>query len=395
MAGRNYIGNFWSLASQNLIFNVYKQSSLRDRQKESKKIDRGFFILTCVLTLIGLLAVADASAPQAQAFFSDSFFFVKQQVVWAVAGFIALLITSRIPYIYWRKVAFPLFVLNVILLIVVLIPSIGTRLLGARRWISFGPVSLQPSELAKFTVAIYIASLASSKRKFISYIIPIAIVAVLIMLQPDLGTTIVVIVTAFVQLFIAGLPILPFLGMGVAGVIIGFLLIFISNYRRQRLLSFLATISDPLNSSYHVRQVLIALGSGGLLGVGLGQSRQKNLFLPESATDSVFAVIAEEIGFIGASLLILFLAFYLYKAVRIAQRAPDLFGTLLASGIITWIATQMFLNIGSMVAVIPLTGVPLPFFSYGGSSLTMILAGVGILLNISKYGEIKKSTRAR
>lgn len=365
------------------------------KQKEIKKVDRGFFIFTCVLTLVGLLAVADASAPQAQAFFSDSFFFVKQQLVWAVAGFAALFVTSKIPYIYWKKIALYLFFVNVILLIAVLIPSIGSRLLGARRWISFGPVSFQPSELAKFTVAIYMASLASSKRKFISYVIPIVIVALLIMLQPDLGTTIVVIVTGFVQLFIAGVPLLPFLGMGAGGAILGFLLIFVSSYRKQRFLSFLATMSDPLDSSYHVRQVLIALGSGGIFGVGLGQSRQKNLFLPESATDSVFAVIAEEIGFIGATLLILALVFYLYKAIRIAQRAPDSFGTLLASGIIAWIATQMFLNIGSMVAVIPLTGVPLPFFSYGGSSLTMILAGVGILLNISKYGETKKPNRIK
>lgn len=373
---------------------MYKQGlALRGKTKEKRKIDRGFFIFTCILTIVGLLAVADASAPQAQAFFSDSFFFVKQQIVWALVGFVALFVTSRIPYTYWKKISVCLFILNIILLIAVLIPSVGSRLLGARRWITIGPLSIQPSELAKFTTAVYMASLVSSKRRFISYIIPIAVVALLIMLQPDLGTTIVVILTGLVQLFIAQVPFIPFIGVGVGGALIGFVLILTSGYRRERLLSFLKTSSDPLHSSYHIRQVLIALGSGGFLGVGLGQSRQKNLFLPESATDSVFAVIAEEIGFLGATILILLLVFYLYKAVRIAQRAPDNFGVLLAVGIITWIATQIFLNIGSMVALIPLTGVPLPFFSYGGSSLTMILAGVGILLNISKYGNDKKQAR--
>ncbi|HEX6977316.1 MAG TPA: putative lipid II flippase FtsW [Patescibacteria group bacterium] len=357
------------------------------RQKEVHKIDRGFLILTIVLTIVGLLAVADASAPQAQAFFHDSFFFVKQQLIWALAGFIALFVTANIPYHYWKKIAIYAFGINVILLIAVLIPSVGSRLLGARRWISFGPIVFQPSELVKFTLATYMASLLSSKKRIFTYIIPLAVVASLIMLQPDLGTTIVVIVVGFVQLFIAGVPMLPFLGIGVGGGVVGAILILLSAYRKQRFLEFLKTTADPLGSSYHVRQVLIALGSGGLFGVGLGQSRQKNLFLPESATDSVFAVIAEEIGFVGATLVIALLVFYLYRAVKIAQRAPDEFGTLLASGIIAWIGAQMFLNIGSMVAVIPLTGVPLPFFSYGGSSLTMILGGVGILLNISKYSK--------
>ncbi len=348
-------------------------------------MDRGFFILTVVLTIVGLLAVADASAPQAQAFFHDSFYFVKQQLVWALAGFVALFITANIPYHYWKKIAVFLFGINIVFLIAVLIPSIGSRLLGARRWISFGPIVFQPSELAKFTLATYMASLLSSKRRIFVYIIPLVVVAGLIMLQPDLGTTIVIIVVGMSQLFIAGVPMIPFLGIGAGGAVVGAVLILLSSYRKQRFLEFLKTTADPLDSSYHVRQVLIALGSGGLFGVGLGQSRQKNLFLPESATDSVFAVIAEEIGFVGATLVIALLVFYLYRAVKIAQRAPDEFGILLASGIIAWIGTQMFLNIGSMVAVIPLTGVPLPFFSYGGSSLTMILGGVGILLNISKY----------
>ncbi len=298
--------------------------------------------------------------------------------------FIALLVDFNI----WKKFASAIFVANLVLLLVVLIPGIGTKVLGARRWISLGTLGLQPSELIKFSLIIYLAKVTDLKKPFINLIIPIALVAGLVMLEPDLGTTIIILIIGFTQLFVAGVSLLPFAATGFIGGIIGFLLTITSNYRRERLATFLSTSSDPLNSAnYHIRQVLIALGSGGIFGVGLGQGRQKYLFLPESATDSVFANIAEELGFIGGILVIGILVFFVYKLMQIATHAPDKFSTILATGIVAWICAQIFLNLASMVALIPLTGVPLPFFSYGGSSLTITLFAIGVLLNISKHAK--------
>jgi cell division protein FtsW len=356
-------------------------------QTKKKYPDRSFFLLTIALVVIGLLAVADASAPQAQTFFHDAYFYVKQQAVWAIVGIVALVIISQIHYSVWKKFAVPMFFCSVAALVIVLIPGFGSKFLGARRWITIGPIGIQPSELVKMTLAIYFASLADAKKELKSYLVTLGLVGGLIMLQPDLGTTIIVIMIGLIQLFLSGISVVSLLSILGASVLAGGALVVTSEYRRERLLTFLGATSDKTGTSYHIHQVLIALGSGGLFGVGLGQSRQKYLFLPESATDSVFAVIAEEVGFIGAFILICLFLLFLYQGLKIAQKAPDKFSKILASGIIAWIGVQFFLNISSMVAVTPLTGVPLPFFSYGGSSLTMILIGVGILLNISKYAK--------
>lgn len=351
-----------------------------------KNNGRTLLVLTIVLTLLGLLAVADTSGPQALAYFKDSFYFVKEQAIWAVLGLFALFAGLLIDYTVWKRFASLIFVCNLVLLLLVLIPGIGSSVLGARRWVSFGSISIQPSELIKLSLIFYIAKLTELKKPFLNLILPIALVAVLIMLEPDLGTTIAVLVIGLTQLFVAGVSILPFIGTGIIGAIGGFFLIITSSYRRERLNTFLNASTDPLNSAnYHIRQVLIALGSGGILGVGLGQGRQKYLFLPESATDSVFANIAEELGFVGSIVVIGLLVFFVYKMMQISTRAPDNYSTIVATGIVAWISIQIFLNIASMVALIPLTGVPLPFFSYGGSSLTVILFSVGVLLNISKH----------
>lgn len=354
----------------------------------TKNNGRVLLFLTIILTILGLLAVADASGPEGFAYFKDSFYFVRQQLIWAVLGIIAMFLAMVIDYPIWKKFASIIFVINLGLLLGVLIPGVGTKVLGARRWISFGFFTIQPSELIKFSLIIYLAKLLELKKPFLNLILPIAVVAGLIMLQPDLGTTIVILVIGFTEIFVAGVSLVPFLGTAVTGGILGFFLTMISSYRRQRLMTFLNNSSDPLNSAnYHIRQVLIALGSGGLFGVGLGQGKQKYLFLPESATDSVFANIGEELGFAGGIFVIGLLAFFVYKMLQIATHAPNTYSTLVATGIVAWMCTQIFLNLASMVALIPLTGVPLPFFSYGGSSLTIILFTVGVLLNISKHGK--------
>ncbi len=359
-------------------------------KKQKGDTDKRLLSLALILTGIGLVAVADASAPQALNYFDDKLFFVKQQAVWAVIGLISLTVFSRIHYNFWKKMAKPLFFASLLLLILVLLPQIGSRVLGARRWIVLGPVSFQPSEIIKLTLALYLAKVADSNKQALAYFAPIALVAGLVMLQPDLGTTLVIGAVGMAPTFASCVNIFYFLGALTAGGVASFLLIIFSDYRRERLLTFLEATQDPLGRTYHIRQILLALGSGGLFGVGLGQSRQKFLFLPEAATDSIFAIVAEELGFFGATILIILFAWLVFRGIGIARGAPDTFSRILAVGILTWIGAQVFLNIGSMVALVPLTGIPLPFLSYGGTALVAILTGVGILLNISRYATKQK-----
>ena len=296
-----------------------------------------------------------------------------------------LFVTSNIHYSFWKKIATPLFFGSLILLIAVLIPGVGQKFLGAKRWLILGPVSVQPSEIVKLTLILYLAKLAEKEKSALAFFLPPFIVAGLIMLQPDLGTTIVVMGIAFSQILISGVNFLHMAGALAIGALSSLLLIITSAYRRARLMTFLGQTQDPLGSDYHIRQILLALGSGGLWGVGLGASRQKYLFLPEAATDSIFAVIAEETGFLGGSVIIILFFALIMTGIKIAREAPDKFSQVLAVGIISWISFQTILNIGSVVGLTPLTGVPLPFFSYGGSALTMLLISTGILLNISKH----------
>ena len=363
-------------------------------KKQNNIADKKLFVLTLVLTVLGLIFVADASSPAALSNFSDRFYYVKQQAVWGFIGLGALLIVSKIRYSFWEKIATPLFIASILLLILVLIPGIGVKVMGARRWIVLGTYSFQPSEFVKLALSIYIAKVAASEKGSLSYLLPIVIIAGLIMLQPDLGTTLVIASAGMAQIFIAGVNLLHFIGAVVVGVLSSFLSVVTSSYRRDRLMTFLQQSKDPLGKSYHIRQILLGLGSGGIFGVGLGQSRQKFLFLPEAATDSIFAVIAEEIGFIGSVVLIILFLVYIFRGLKIAAAAPDIFSKVLAAGIVVWIGVQVFLNIGSMVAFVPLTGIPLPFFSHGGTALTMTLLATGILLNISKH-ESKQKQRQR
>lgn len=349
--------------------------------------DKRLFLLTVLITFIGLIAVADASAPLAIKNYGDKFYFVKQQFVWAVAGLIAMTVFSNISYRIWEKLAIPFFAASLIGLLLVFVPGLGIKVLGASRWIDLGFYSFQPSELIKLSLTVYLAKVYANNKKLPSFLIPVIIVAGLIMLQPDLGTTMIIAGFSMVQIFVSGVNIFHFALAFLTGLVGVLGLIIVSPYRRERLMTFLKITQDPLDEGYHIRQILLALGSGGLWGVGIGQSRQKYLFLPETATDSVFAIIAEEIGFLGSAFLILLFVIFVIKGVSIAKRAPDKFSFLLATGITSWIGIQTFLNIASMVALVPLTGIPLPFISYGGSSLMTCLLATGILLNISKHAK--------
>lgn len=359
-------------------------------QKQSIAPDKKLILLVLALTVMGLIAVADASAPQALNQHGDKFFFFKQQITWATIGIFAFFIVSFFRFTFWEKIATPLFFFTILLLLMVLIPQLSLSALGARRWISIGSVNFQPSELVKLSLAIYLAKVAQKNKGPLSYFLPFAAVAGLIMLQPDLGTTMIVSVIGFSQIFVSSVNLIYFFGAIAVGAISTLLLILTSPYRKDRLMTFLEASSDPLGKGYHIRQVLLSLGSGGVFGVGFGASRQKYSFLPEASTDSIFAVIAEELGLVGACFIVALFVYFLLKGMAIARRAPDTFSQVLATGITAWISGQAFLNIASMVALVPLTGIPLPFFSYGGSSLVTVLIACGILLNISRYGTVEK-----
>ncbi len=357
--------------------------------KQNDSVDKKLLFLIFAFIVIGLVAVADTSAPQALNNYGDKFYLLKQQLEWAGVGILVLLIISKIKYTFWEKMATPIFFVSLIFLIVVLLPRLGFSALGARRWIFLGPLNFQPSEIVKFALCLYFAKLASKAKSALSYFLPLILIVGLIMLQPDLGTTLIIVVIGLSQIFVSGVNLWYLLDAGVIGFLVGIPLILLSPYRKERLLTFLQMTEDPLGKSYHMRQILLGLGSGGIFGVGLGASRQKYSFLPEASTDSIFAVIAEELGLIGGIVVIGLFVYFIVRTLKIARNAPDTFSKTLAIGIATWIGGQAFLNIASMVALVPLTGIPLPFISYGGSSLVMILAACGILLNISRFAVLE------
>lgn len=350
-------------------------------------------IITFTLLGIGLIMVYSASAVWADYKFSDSFFFAKRQMLFAGVGIIAMFFIMNIDYWTWKTWAKVILIACFVLLIIVLIPGIGKVRNGSQSWIGVGAFSVQPSEFMKLAMIAFLAKFLSQNQKLITSfkngLVPsLGLVFVafgLIMLQPDLGTGTVMVGTSVVMIFIAGARISHFAGLGLLAAA-GFVgLIISAPYRMKRITSFLDPWEDPLNSGFQIIQSLYAIGPGGLFGLGLGQSRQKFFYLPEPQTDFIFAILAEELGFIGGSFILLLFALLLWRGIRIALGAPDLFGTFLASGIIAMIAIQVMINIGVVTGLMPVTGITLPFLSYGGSSLTLMLMAVGVLLNISRH----------
>lgn len=353
------------------------------------RFDKPLLLVVLGLLIFGVVMVANASVVDATRFFDDKFYFAKRQLFWAIVGIISLFVCLKLDYRIWKKLSLPILIGTLVLLVAVLIPGVGTKVLGAKRWINLGSFSLQPAELAKFALITYFSRVFSDKIAIPPFLFPLGLVIGLVMLEPDMGTTMVISAVSIIMYFAGGAPVWHFLALIPAG-LVGFLFILASDYRRERLLTFLNPAADPLGASYHIRQILIALGSGGIFGLGLGQSRQKYLFLPEPATDSIFAIIGEELGFIGALAVILAFAFIVWRGFNIAAQVSDPFGRLLAIGITSWIGVQAFVNLSAMVAIVPLTGVPLPFLSYGGTALILNLSAMGILLSISKNRDLKK-----
>lgn len=351
------------------------------------KLGAALFITTCLLSCIGIFILYESSSYTAFLNIGDKYYFVKNQSMWFAIGIVFCLITSRIPYKIYAKFALPFLLGTFALLIAVFLPGIGISLKGAHRWIDLGIIVMQPSELLKITFTIYLAAWFSVKEKgrLVAFLLLLSVCMFLVLIEPDLGTTTIIAVTAILVYFFQGAKIsemaIIFILFGAA--LIG--LIALAPYRAARFAEFTNFNYADLNStSYHMKQVLIALGSGGVTGVGFGNSVQKYAYVPENTTDSIFAIFAEEAGFIGSSLLISLFFIQLLLGLGIAAQTQDSFGRILSFGIITFIGIQAMINLASQVVLFPLTGVPLPFISYGGSSLIINFISIGILLSISR-----------
>ncbi|QWC24390.1 stage V sporulation protein E [Bacillus haikouensis] len=360
-----------------------------------KKSTPDFILIIVTLTLlaVGLIMVYSASAVWADYKFDDSFFFAKRQLLFAAVGVFAMFFIMNVEYWTWRNWAKVLVIICFVLLVLVLIPGVGVLRNGSRSWIGVGAFSVQPSEFMKLAMIAFLAKYLSENQKYITSfrkgVLPSLLLVFtafgMIMLQPDLGTGTVMVGTCVVMIFISGARVMHFALMGLAG-LAGFAALVVSApYRIKRITSFLDPWEDPLNSGFQIIQSLYAIGPGGLFGLGLGESRQKFFYLPEPQNDFIFAILAEELGFIGGTFVLLLFALILWRGIRIALGAPDLFGSFLAVGIVSMIAIQVMINVGVVTGLMPVTGITLPFLSYGGSSLTLMLMAVGVLLNISRY----------
>jgi cell division protein FtsW len=352
-------------------------------------------ILVCTLGLLGLGVVMVYSASAVLAFheFGDWFYYLKRQLLFAVLGVVALFFTMNVDYWVWKRYAKMGLIVCFILLAAVMIPGIGVIRGGARSWLGIGSFGIQPSEFMKIGMILFLSKLLSEQQSKITLFTqgllpPLGLVGLafgLIMLQPDLGTGVVLVGASLLVIYTSGARLLHMSYLGLFG-LAGFVgLIIAAPYRLQRITAFLDPWQDPLGAGYQAIQSLYAIGPGGLVGLGLGMSRQKYSYLPEPQTDFIFSIIAEELGFIGGTFVLVLFMLLVWRGLRTAITAPDTFGSLLATGIVGMIAVQVVINIGVVIGMFPITGITLPLISAGGSSLTLMLTSIGILLNISRY----------
>jgi len=355
--------------------------------------DYAILVTALALVVVGLIFVYSSSFAVALAAYEDINYFLVRQAGAALIGLAAMFTLMRLDYRFLRFLS-PAFMLAAVLMLTAVLFA-GTDVYGARRWIGLGPLPpFQPSEFAKLALIIYISAWLASRGRdvqsfalgFAPFIFLVGVVAALILMEPDTGTAVIVVLTMATLFFLAGASLTHVFTLAAIGAVAGGLLVLSGDYRADRILVFVRPDEDPSGIGFQVQQLLIALGSGGIEGLGLGVSRQKFFYVPGAHTDGIFAIIGEETGFIGAVIVIGLFAYLVYRGFRIALNARDDFGSYLAMGVVCWIAYQALINIGGVTRSIPLTGIPLPFVSYGGSSLVMIMAGVGVLLNVSRYG---------
>jgi cell division protein FtsW len=351
--------------------------------------------LIIVLVIFGIMMVFSASSAIAYSEKGDASFYLKKQLLWSFLGLLAMAAMMRVDYHLLRKYVYPIFLTSLFLLVLVLVPGIGKKINGARRWIELFGFTFQPGELIKLTLVIYLAySLTKKYEKiktftvgFVPHIILLLIVAALIMLEPDFGAAVTIGTIVIIMMFVAGTRFYYLAATAIAAVPAIYLAIAHSAYRMRRIMAFMDPWADPLDSGYHIIQSFLAFGSGGIMGTGLGEGTQKLFYLPFAYSDFIFAVIGEELGFIAVVAVIVAFGLFCARGIRIAKKAPDLFGSYLAVGITVLITAEVILNIGVVTGLLPTKGMTLPFVSYGGSSLLTSLTAVGILLNVSSQGE--------
>ena len=362
------------------------------------KVDNYLWWIVLILVGIGLLMLSSASSVLSYQRFGNNYYYLLRQLLFgAIPGLILMYVFSRIDYHVWQKFAPILVFAGIGMLVAVLIPGIGFKVGNARRWINFGSFLFQPAEFIKLVMILYLASWYDKRQHhmhdlyygFLPSLAIVGVVAGLIILEPDIGTMLVLASIAAVMFFIGGVKMRYIYSTAASALLVLWILIKAAPYRAERFLAFLDPSVDSRGISYQINQALLAIGSGGWWGTGFGQSRQKYSYLPEPIGDSIFAIMSEELGFVRICLILILFLFFAYRGFKIARTAPDTFGKLVAAGITSWIILQALINIGGITAVIPLTGIPLTFISYGSTAMAISLAAMGILLNISRYSDLR------
>ncbi len=371
-----------------------------ERAATNARISALLLVPVAILLVIGLGATMSASSIIGFEEYGDKLVYFWKQLQWVGLGTVILVVATRVPYRWYRRWAIPIFLLAVVALVAVL--QFGVVRGGSRRWLVLGPISLQPSEFAKFGIVVFLAMVMDRKQRllvdFWHFFVPVALslgaVGLLVLRQPDLGTMLVIFGTSLIVLAMSAAPLRYVFATALVGGGLGTALALAAPYRRARVLSFLDPFQDRLGDGWQVVQSQLALGTGGVFGVGLGASRARWSFLPNAHTDFIFAIIGEETGFAGGVIVILLFALFTVVGVAVAYRAPDRFGRLLAAGLVGWISLQALVNVGGVVGALPVTGMPLPFVSYGGSGVVTVMGAVGILVNIARHGKPPRTQRS-
>lgn len=359
--------------------------------KKYKSVDLTLLMCIALLVFLGVMMVFSSSYYYAMAIWENKYLFLRKELFWVGAGTISMFIVMNVDYHKWRKISWPLFIGSLCLLILLFTP-LGVKLNGARRWLDVGPTTLMPSEFAKFAIIVFVSDQLVNRRRYLHLfkqgLLPflgvIGLYAGLIILQPNLSTAITISLMIIAMIFVAGVRLNHLFALATLGCSAIAVAIMTSTYRMKRFTTFLDPFKDTKGDGYQVVQSLYALGTGGMFGVGLGQSTLNKLYIPEPQNDFIFATIGEELGWIGGVVVIMLFLTLIYRGIKIAMNAPDLFGTLMATGISALISIQVMINLAVATSSMPVTGLPLPFISYGGNFLFLLLTLMGILLNISK-----------
>lgn len=373
---------------------IFKKASSSIKKDHYHQADKSLVFAIFLLLGFGLVALFSASSVVSYQKFGITYHYALRQLLFIMFSLVVFFLASKISYLWWKKLASFLLFFSIFLLVLVFIPGIKAEYGTSQSWINIFGMSIQPAEFVKITFLIYLASWMEAKKTIISsfgggvlpFILTLLIISVLMLLQPDMGTLFIIIASTMAAFFIGGGKFIHIFITGLVAAAVLYVIVFTgSSYQSERIACFKDPSFDRQDKCFHINQALIAVGSGGIWGRGLGESRQKFMYLPEVWGDAIFPVIAEEFGFIFSTIIILIYLFIFYRGLLIAKRSPDLYGSALAAGIVSWIAVQTFLNIGGMINLIPMTGVPLPLISAGGSSILSILLALGILVNISKH----------